>query len=935
MPDALSAISRFIHRYAPWVVAAWVLMAILVNLVMPQLEQVVATHDQPFLPSNTPSSQAIQQTAEAFGEVPTDNIGCVVLERDGPLGESDRAYYDRLVDGLRGDADHVIKVMDWWGDPVIADAALSSDRHVVTAVFGLAGMLGTAEAAESITATRDLIQQLGPPEGLHVYVTGPGATIMDEFAAIERQTLAITLTTVAALLLLLLIIYRSLITALIPLVSVGLALAVARPTVAALGNAELIEVSMFSVALSAAVILGAGTDFAIFFIGRCQENRGREVTGVEALTDAYRGVAPAIFGSSLTIATALGCLSFARISMFRSIGIPCAIGILTAMIAGLTLTPALIRIAGRTGMLKPVGQKDKPGRRWRRIGVAVVRWPAPIFIGSGAVMLALALPLIGLRVGWDEAAATPPDADSNRGYLAADSHFAPNELLPNIVTVHTDHDLRTPAGLVAIEQISRAILAIPSVRMVQSLSRPTGVVPDRLTLTSQASEVGDQLDEALRQLVPRLGMLSEVDTALDHLMTAINTMRGGLHESSTGLGEVASAAEQMQNTMSTLQGYVGKVSEYLDPLRSFTFSIPDCSANPLCSRVGQFIRDADTLVNSSQELDASVGHLTGGSAVSARALAGLPNALTAITEDLQRASAATGSLRELLASVAGPLHGLSEYLHELGIQFQGSSGAGFYAPWKALADPRMRHVLETLASADGRATILIVYGEGREWSTDGAQRAREIDAAVHGATKEGTLTPTAVGLAGVGPATRDLQFLVHKDTILLVAATLAVVFTVVALMLASPIAGLVVVGTVAVSYASALGASVLIWQHLLGRELHWSVPPIALIALVAVGSDYNLLLTLRIREEYPGGSHVSVIRAFAATGQVVTTAGIVFGTTMFALATSSVLSVAQIGSTIGIGLVIDTLIVRSFVLPAALVLLGRWFWWPHRYTKPA
>ena len=170
---------------------------------------------------------------------------------------------------------------------------------------------------------------------------------------------------------------------------------------------------------------------------------------------------------------------------------------------------------------------------------------------------------------------------------------------------------------------------------------------------------------------------------------------------------------------------------------------------------------------------------------------------------------------------------------------------------------------------------------------------------------------------------------------MLVAITLLLIFLIVALMLRSPVAGLVVVGTVTVSFASALGASVLIWQHMLHHELHWAVAPISFIALVAVGADYNLLLAMRIREEARAGLGTGIIRAFAATGGVVTTAGIVFGITMFALAASSVLSVAQIGVTIGVGLLLDTLVVRTFVLPSIVALLGRWFWWPTRITKNA
>jgi putative drug exporter of the RND superfamily len=185
-----------------------------------------------------------------------------------------------------------------------------------------------------------------------------------------------------------------------------------------------------------------------------------------------------------------------------------------------------------------------------------------------------------------------------------------------------------------------------------------------------------------------------------------------------------------------------------------------------------------------------------------------------------------------------------------------------------------------------------------------------------------------VHIAGVGATSDDLQTLVGRDLTLLLASTLALIFLIVALMLRSPVAGVVVVGTVALSYASALGASVLIWQHALGHDLHWSVAPISFIALVAVGADYNLLLAMRIREEADAGLSTGIVRAFAATGGVVTTAGIVFGITMFALAGSTVLSIAQIGTTIGVGLLLDTLVVRTFVLPSLIALLGRWFRWP-------
>lgn len=221
-----------------------------------------------------------------------------------------------------------------------------------------------------------------------------------------------------------------------------------------------------------------------------------------------------------------------------------------------------------------------------------------------------------------------------------------------------------------------------------------------------------------------------------------------------------------------------------------------------------------------------------------------------------------------------------------------------------------------------------MYGDGAEWGADGAERAEQVRAAIKEATKEGTLTPVEVDLAGVGPVTADLQRFVADDTRLLVGAALVLIFLIVTAMLRSPVAGLVVVGTVVTSYASAIGASVLIWQHLLHQELHWAVAPIAFIALIAVGADYNLLLALRIKHEAAAGLRTGIIRAFGGTGGVVTVAGIIFGLTMLALLTSSVLSIAQIGTTIAVGLLLDTLVVRAFIVPSIVALLGRWFWWP-------
>jgi RND superfamily putative drug exporter len=144
------------------------------------------------------------------------------------------------------------------------------------------------------------------------------------------------------------------------------------------------------------------------------------------------------------------------------------------------------------------------------------------------------------------------------------------------------------------------------------------------------------------------------------------------------------------------------------------------------------------------------------------------------------------------------------------------------------------------------------------------------------------------------------------------------------------------VGTVLLSLGASFGLSVLVWQYILGIKLHWMVLAMSVILMLAVGSDYNLLLISRFKEEIGAGLKTGIIRAMAGTGSVVTSAGLVFAATMASFIFSDLRVIGQVGTTIGLGLLFDTLIVRSFMTPSVAVLLGRWFWWPQRVRpRPA
>jgi RND superfamily putative drug exporter len=187
-------------------------------------------------------------------------------------------------------------------------------------------------------------------------------------------------------------------------------------------------------------------------------------------------------------------------------------------------------------------------------------------------------------------------------------------------------------------------------------------------------------------------------------------------------------------------------------------------------------------------------------------------------------------------------------------------------------------------------------------------------------------------MGGFPAALRDTRDYYEHDIRFIIVVTLVVVLLILMALLRAIVAPLYLVGSVVISYFAALGISVLTFQYLLGQQLHWSVPPLAFVVLVAVGADYNLLFVSRMRDESPHGMRYGVIRTLTSTGGVITAAGLIFAASMCGLLFSSITTVVQGGFVIGVGVLLDTFLVRTITVPAMATLVGRANWWPSRLS---
>lgn len=927
----IAAVPDRVRRFAVPIIIGWVLLAGVLNAVVPQLERVVATHSPAFLQADAWSSTAVTDMARAFGEGETNNTVYIALVGDDPLGAEARGYYSDLVGELRADP-LVDSVRDLWSDAVVGAANESADHRAAYVQLWLHGSMGETRSFEAIDRVEQIVAQSDRPETLRTYVTGPSVILANEFHTADRDILVITAIAFIVVLGLLLLVYRSVITAVLPLISVGLALLVARPVIGLLGIYGLIEASMFASAMSAALILGAGTDYAIFFLGRYHEAIRTGQSRGQAYLSAYRGINHIVVASALTIAGTCACLAFAQIVVLKTSGIPSAIGILVGLAAALTLTPALVAVASSRGHLDPATGTERD-LRWRRLGTAVVRWPGPTFVAAAAALAVLMLGLLTLHISFDEVGVQPSDSTGVRGMNELQRHFPNNQATPDFVTITADHDMRNPSDAVAIEGVSRALAKRPDVDSVQSIARPTGRLLAESLLVNQAGSIGNQLQQNSELLGDRLGDLKRVDDGLGAMVTAIDTVQDFSEKAGRGLESTAGDTRQTTDGMQTVRQSAQDVAAALDPLRRMVSDSPNCAGDLLCNAAQTAVQAYDrsplpVALDGLTTTAAGADDLSEDTGRAVRSMRAAINNLSAIRANVAALQTKTDRVVGTLDVLAPQLDTATGYLQELGHNFGASESGVFYLPQQVFDDPRFAVAMNALYSPDGRTTRLLIFGTTPAFGYEGIERAREIDRIASDAVRGSRLDGSVVQVGGVGATFSDVDRIIARDLKILVIVTMLFVFSVVLVVLRSLVAAITVVTTVAVSFGAAIGASTLVWQHLFSHPLHWAVPPLAFIALVAVGSDYNLLFTARFREEAPGGLRTGTIRAFAGTGSVVTTAGVVFATTMFAMLGSSLTNIMQLGSTIGMGLLVDTFIVRAVIVPAIATQLGMWFWWP-------
>ena len=1023
----------------PWlVIGAWIALAISVTMAFPSLAVLAQKAPASILPTNAPSVVSQKQMSEAFSEASSDNILLVVLTNEKGFTPADEVVYRDLVGALRAETEDVAALQDFVTTPPLREILVSKDNKAWLLPVNIVGEVATPKAIAATKRAIQTVQDTVAGTSLQVYTTGPAGTFNDIKDLGDRDIFTIEVATVVALLTILLMVYRNLLTMILPLITIGVALVTAQGVVAGMGTLGL-SVSSQTIVLLTAMLAGAGTDYAVFLISRYHDFLRMGAESDEAVRNALASIGKVITASAATVAVTFIGMIFTKLTVFSTVGVALAAAIIVGCAGALTFLPALLTLAGRRGWARP--RRDLTGRFWKRSGIRIVRRPVINLVASLVILVILASTSALATYNYDDRKSLPAATASIQGYDAISRHFPLNASLPQYILIKSPQDLRTPKALADMEQLAYRVSQVPDIDIVRGITRPTGESLEQARLSFQAGEVGKPLNQAADAINTNTGNLNLLASGSDQIADVLGAIRGQLGQTLATVSYLVRSLAFMQNQygtgkalpgfelgsdpLNTIHGLGGNMGvNTSDAVAAYDKSIapvlnalngnPVCDADPKCVATRarlQLLGDArkdgtlneianlctlleeipsdptalpaeqpmpvipgkekpgplTTIPGGQATIPGGQATIPGGQATipgsQATSPGGMGPALDSISQSLQAAGITNpadleSQLTQLqqgidLLSVASRqvadgvallvdqtkklglgLDQASSFLLAMKRDANTQSMAGFYIPGQILNGEEFRKAAAIFISPDGRSARFLVQSKLNPFSSEAMDQVNEILAASRGAQPNTTLADASIGMTGLTVTLRDTRDYYYEDLRFIITTTILVVLGILIVLLRALIAPLYLIVSVIVSYLSALGLGVVVFQLILGQELHWSVPGLTFIILVAVGADYNLLLISRIRDESPHGIRFGVIRTVGQTGGVITAAGLIFAASMIGLQFSSITTLVQIGFIIATGILLDTFLVRTVTVPATAVLVGKANWWPSKWQPP-
>jgi putative drug exporter of the RND superfamily len=915
VPEATGLFGRvgaFVLRW-PWVVIGfWIALAAVLSVTFPPLTEMASKRPVAILPPDAPVLATTHQITEAFHQSGSENenVLLVVLTDENGLNPDNYVTYRNLADKLRPDTRDIVMLQDFVHTPALREAVTSKDHKAWYLPMVLAGGVGTPQLHEGYTRVAQAVKQTVAGTTLTANLTGPAAT-GDDITYIGIRDMRVIETAVLLMVLIILfVIYRNPLTMMLPLITIGVSVVVAQYIVA--GVAQLgLGVSSQTITLMTTMMAGAGIDYAVFLISRYHDYLRLGLDSGHAVVSALSSIGKVITGSAATVSITFLGMVFTHLGAFRTVGPALAISIAVALLAVLVL-------AGRRSWIMP--RRDLTHRFWRRSGIRIVRRPVMHLVGSLTVLIILAFCATMAHYNYDDSKTLPKSVESSVGYATLAQHFPLNATIPEYLVVQSPQDLRKPEALVDLKQMEQRVSDLPDIAKIRGAPPPTTKSNDEINADGGAASLRAKGSASI-------GADSDAEEAdaFPNVAAMLYPLANTGSESSEG-GEQAGPGEDVDDP-----------AMFVSTVRALGFAM------------SLDVAEIANTVNAEPVTVLDVVATTSSDGGALQKLAGFAEQLQKLP-DAPTFEAAALSVRQILDNAANDLRAMG--IDDLDAKNRSSASPKdahtFAEAIRQLVDGvkalmnQTSHIgggltkaLTSFISPDGHTARYLVQTKLNPFATGAMNQIRRIVDAARGAHPGATLADASISVSGITAMLRDMRAYFGEDIQLIIAMTILIVFLILVALLRAVVAPLYLIASVVISYLSALGVGVIVFQFVFGQNLTWSIPGLTFIVLVAMGADYNLLLISRLREESPYGVRSGVIRTVGSTGGVITAAGVIFAASMFGMLFASINTLVQAGFIVGTGLLLDTFLVRTITVPAMAVLVGNANWWPSRPPRPS
>jgi RND superfamily putative drug exporter len=409
-----TTLGRLTVRLRWLVVVAWAVLTVALVVGLPSISSVEKSSNSQFLPASQPSVRAAMLAAP-FQPQDSSQATIIAATTSDALTTADQAAFDRVLDA----AASVPRVTS------VEDQGVSADGRARRALVTLDVKSSSTgpDVTHAIADLRSAIAKSGAPPDLAIHLTGPAAMAVDQQAQQSKVQTLTELLSVLFIILLLLLTFRALLAPLVALLPSAVALIAVEPVIAASAHIG-VQVSDLTPVLLVVVLLGAGTDYGLFLIFRVREEIRRGLPAHDAVAFSLAKVGESITFSGLTVMAALATVVIASFGLYQGFGPALAIGIAMALLANLTLLPALLAILGNAVFWPRVPTAGQVTRGyWGRVAGRVVGRPVLTLVVGVGLLVGLALSLLAYSPTGFGSQSVPARSDSAKGQVLLTEHY--------------------------------------------------------------------------------------------------------------------------------------------------------------------------------------------------------------------------------------------------------------------------------------------------------------------------------------------------------------------------------------------------------------------------------------------------------------------------------------------------------------------------------